>query len=268
MNIKITARRMEMSANLKDYATKKIKRVEKYFNQLIDAHLIMYIDKLDHAAELIINGDGVQFYGFEKSGDMYSSIDLLIDKMEKQVVKYKERHSEHKVSSETAEPSMEISNSGGQNITLTQVSNKPIDDIEAYLEMKMEKRDFILFKKGVKDLTRQAADYLNKSYAVIFKSNGGYKMIEIPFETIKENRFEEGSFTSYALVVHDESAANPKIEFMKDSRADISLMTIEEAVARIQSSDSPFIPFFNPVTNYFNIVYRNGKRVEVMVPAF
>ena len=91
MNIKITGRRIEMSSTLKEYARKKVKKVEKYFHQLIDAHIILDIDKLDHTAEAIINGDGVQFYGLEKSEDMYSSIDLLISKMEKQVIKYKEK---------------------------------------------------------------------------------------------------------------------------------------------------------------------------------
>ncbi len=268
MNITITGRRMEMSSNLKDYATKKIKKVEKYFDQLIDAHLIMYIDKLDHTAEIIINGDGVQFYGIEKAGDMYSAIDLLVDKMESQIVRYKEKHSGHKAVSVGKAETMEIEDRGGENIILNQVSNKPLDDIEAYLEMKMEQRDFIVFKKGSRDLKKDAIDYLNKNYAVIFKDNGGYKMVEIPFDMIRENRYDSKGFAVYDLVVHDDSIANPKIDFNSNSSTAVQRMSLEDAVRTIQGSNSPFIPFFNSETNYFNVIYRNGKKYEVMVPAF
>jgi putative sigma-54 modulation protein len=268
MNINITGRRMEMSSNLQDHARKKIKKLERYFDQLIDAHLIMYIDKLDHGAELIINGDGVQFYGAEKSGDMYSSIDLLMDKMEKQIVKYKEKHSEHKATPLGELSTVEVEEESGKELMLNQVSKKPIDGVEAFLEMKIDKRDFILFKKGVNEVKKDTTDYFNKNYSVIYKTADGYKMLEIPFEMIRENHFETENFIVYDLLVHDDSLSNPKIEFRKNSGSDIRKLSLNEAVKEIESFPGQFLPFFNTDTNYLNVIYKNGKNVEVMVPTF
>ena len=63
MNITVTGRHLNVSDNLRDYAEKKIKKLERYFNQLIDAHVILAVEKLDHISEVVMNGDGVQFHG-------------------------------------------------------------------------------------------------------------------------------------------------------------------------------------------------------------
>lgn len=268
MNITMTGRHMDVTDNLKDYAGKKFARVEKYFHQLMDAHIIFYKDKLDHVAEIVINGDGVQFYGVEKSGDMYSSVDLLIDKMEKQVVKYKEKHSSHKAVSPGKIGTLEVVSEGGTEISLSQVSQKPMDGIAAYLEMKLEKLDFILFKQGVKDVKKESTDYLNRNYALMFRDGDHVKMVEVPFEMIRENRFEPGKFVTYDVIVKDDSPAKPKIDFKKTSGAGISMMSLAEAIRELDAKKSPYLPFFNTETSYFNIVYRNGNRLEAMVPAF
>ncbi|HOW81332.1 MAG TPA: ribosome-associated translation inhibitor RaiA [Spirochaetota bacterium] len=96
MNITITGRHMHVSDRLREYAEKKLQKLETYFDQLIDAHIIMYVEKLEHGAEVVINGDGIQFHGREKASTLYSAIDLLFEKMEKQIMKYKEKHSQHK----------------------------------------------------------------------------------------------------------------------------------------------------------------------------
>lgn len=268
MNITMTGRHMDVTDNLKDYAQKKFSRVEKYFHQLIDAHIIFYKDKLDHVAEIVINGDGVQFYGVEKSGDMYSSVDLLIDKMEKQVVKYKEKHSSHKATAPGKMSSMEVTGEGGTEIRLTQVSQKPMDGIGAYLEMKLEKMDFIIFKQGANDVKKEKPDYLNRNYAVIFRDGEHMKMVEIPFDMIKEHRFDHKMFVTYDVIVKDDSPAKPKIDFKKNKSLGVSMMTIAEAIQELEAKKSAYLPFFNTDTNYFNVVYKNGNKLEVMVPAF
>ncbi|HQI38352.1 MAG TPA: ribosome-associated translation inhibitor RaiA, partial [Spirochaetota bacterium] len=90
MNLTITGRNFEVSDSIREYAEKKLTKLTKYFHQLIDMHIRLFIERQDHVAEITINGDGVQFYAKEKAGDMYSSIDLLLDKIEQQIVRYKE----------------------------------------------------------------------------------------------------------------------------------------------------------------------------------
>jgi putative sigma-54 modulation protein len=267
MNITITGRRMEVTPSLKEYAEKKIIKLEKYFHQLIDAHVILHVDKLDHVAEVLINGDGVQFHGIEKGGDMYSAVDLLIDKMEKQVNKYKEKHSGHKANSLSKNIEMDLSAEKGVQVMLSQAKAKPIDEIEAYLEMKLDKRDFILFKKGVKD-TKGSTAYANKNYAVIFRQDDSHRMVEIPYDMIKENKYVVEEFSVFDLNVIDDSLLNPKIKLKKNKNAGIKKMTIDDAMREIENHGAGFIPFFNSDTNYINIIHRSGKKYEVIVPAF
>ncbi len=268
MNIKITARHMDLSDKLRDYAEKKFSRVEKYFNQMIDTHLILSINKLDHTAEIIINGDGVQFYGKETSGDMYSSIDLLVDKMEKQIVRYKEKHFSHKATPPGKMSTLEMTYDSGINIQMNQVSQKPIDAIGAYLEMKLDKRDFIIFKLGVNEMKKSSTDYLNRNYALIYRDGDSHRMVEIPFDMIREYNFDVERFLTYDLIVHDASPASPKIEIKKSNGGSLKLLTISDAVKEIQSANSPFIPFFNAETQFINVIYKSGNIIEVMVPAF
>ncbi len=268
MKINITARKLEVSKNLREYAEKKFSRLEKYFNQLIDAHIIFSIDKLDHIAEIVVNGDGVQFYGIEKSGDMYSSVDLLIDKIEKQVVKYKEKHSSHKVVPLTEMINIEETAASGKKIKINQVSHKPLDGIGAYLEMKLNKMDFIIFKQGVMEVKENSVNYLNKNYAVLYKDGDVLKMVEIPFELIQKNNYDPQKFITYNLEIKNDSPVKPEITFNKSKESSISSMTMNDAVKKIEADGAAFIPFFNIETNYFNVVYKKGNSIELMVPAF
>lgn len=268
MNITITGRHINVSDRLKEYAEKKVQKVETYFDQLIDAHVILYIEKLDHVSEVIINGDGIQFHGKEKAENLYSSIDTLINKLEKQIVKYKEKHSMHKGPVRGEFPFFDIINTEGRPVRLNQVSNKPKDKIEAYLQMKTDQKDFILFKKGISSVDSDM-DYLNKNYAVIYKYNGVVKMTEIPFEKIKDHKFEEIDFIEYDLDVKDDSPVSPNISFKKKRGCDIKKLSIEEAVTEIEKNNTiDFLPFFNIESQYFNIIYKNGSTYEIEVPAF
>ncbi len=267
MNINITGRHINISNRLKEYSEKKIKKLEKYFHQLIDAHLIMYVEKLEHGAEIIINGDGIQFHGRENAADFFSSIDLLFEKMEKQIVKFKEKHSSHKNLPYDAAIPLEFETDLGKVINLYQVSNKPIDKIEAYLQMNLDKKDFILFKKGINKLESDF-DYSNKSYAVMFKGNKGTKLVKILFENMKEHKIDFDNFVEYDLQVLDDSRTNPNIEFRKCPDCSIRKFTLEEAISNIEESKDPFMTFFNTESQFFNIIYKSGRDFNVLVPAF
>lgn len=267
MKIKITGRHIDVSERLKDYAEKKIAKLEKHFQQLIDIHLILYVEKLDHVAELTISGDSVQFHAREKSSDLYSALDLLIDKIENQISRFKEKIQSRKGFGLEMGISMDFTSEKGTEAILNQVSNKPIDKIEAFLQMKINKKDYILFKKGVAEI-KSDLDYGNRNYAVIFKSDGKFKMAEIPFESLKENEYNSDSFVEYELEVIDESPANPKISFNRNSTCSIRNLTFDEAFDSFEKSGSSYMPFFNSETRYFNIICRSGKKFEVLVPAY
>lgn len=269
MNLTITGRNFEVSDSIREYAERKLSKLTKYFHQLIDMHVWLLIERQDHVAEITINGDGVQFYAKEKAGDMYSSIDLLLDKIEQQIVRYKERHSGHKVTPlSELEDIATFTVKGEQNsITVRQVSNKPVDEKEAYLQMKLNGSDFTLFKKGEKTI-KNSVDYMNKNYAAIYKDGNGYTMVEIPFEMIQENSFNPSKFDEYALEIKNDSSVNPEINFKKKKSCNVKMMAVNDAVIEITKINTPFVVFFNAETNYLNIIYKRGKSLELMVPAF
>ncbi|MCL2154606.1 MAG: ribosome-associated translation inhibitor RaiA [Leptospirales bacterium] len=264
MKIKITGRHINVSEKLKEYAEKRISKIEKYFQQLIDIQLIFYVEKLDHVAELLINGDSVQFHAREKAADLFSAIDLLIDKMEKQIVRFKDKIQSKKGVDTQFDISYDFKSDIGTEALLTQVSNKPINNIEAFLQMKVNKKDFILFKKRI-PIMENDFYYANKNYAVIFKSGEIFKLAEIEF---KNNNGEFYSFIEYVLDVKDESVTNPIIDFKKNSSCEIEKFTLDEAFNFFGKSGKEYMPFFNMDIGYFNILSRNGKRFEVFVPVF
>lgn len=267
MKINITGRHIDISDALRDYAEKKISKLEKYFQQLIDTHLILYVEKLDHVAELVMNGDSFQFYAKERAADLYSAIDLLADKMESQISRYKERIQARKGHGIGDSTSLNIVSERGKEALLNQVSNKPIDRIEAFLQMRLDKKDYILFKRGIAEIASDI-DFENKNYAVIYKDGSAFKMVEIPFENIRNHESVYDTFVEYKLEIVDESPSNPKINFVKTGNGNLGKLTLDEAFDSLDRSGSAYMPFFNIDTRYFNILSKNGKKYEVVVPAF
>ncbi|MBN1533277.1 MAG: ribosome-associated translation inhibitor RaiA [Spirochaetes bacterium] len=267
MNLTITGRHINLSNSLKEYTEKKISKLLTYFNQLIDAKIVMYMEKIDHAVEVSINGDGVQFHGIEKAADFYSAVDLLFEKMEKQIVKYKEKHSSHKAVNPSKTMMTPESTGEGRRINLTQVSNKPVDRVEAFLEMKMDRKEFILFKQGIQKVDSDV-DFSGKNYASIYKKDGSYRLLEMPFEYAKEENITPEIFIEYDLKIVDESATSPRIDFKKRDRCSVRGLSLMEALSIFEESNLEFMPFFNTESQFLNIIHRNGRDYEVIVPAF
>ena len=186
MNFTVTGRNVTASDKLTEYVGKKIPRLEKYFHQLMEVRVIVFVEKQDHVAEMVLTGDGVQFYGRETGGDFYSASDLLLDKVEKQLVRFKEKHQEHKGVHLGEIPVIDTTNEESLSIFVEESSAKPVDEVEAYLEMKLDKRDFILFKKGEHDV-KGGADYENRNYAALFLTGSGLRLAQVQSESIKKN---------------------------------------------------------------------------------
>jgi ribosome hibernation promoting factor len=267
MNITITGRHLTLSDKQKNYAETKTQRLEKYFNQLVDAHIVLQVNKKDHSAEVLINGDGVQFHGKVVSGDFFSAIDLLFDKMERQINRYKEKHSSHKVITFDKLLPFEYEGEKGEYLKLNQANNKPIDRIEAYLQMKVNNSDFFLFKMGIPEVDSNI-DLSNKCYAVIQKDGDKLKMVKVPIDKVKNQKFEFDTFIEYDITIKKDSSSNPELEFIENKNTDVQKLTIDEALEEIENKNSKFITFFNKDSHYFNVIYKNGNNYEVMVPAF
>lgn len=121
MHLNITGRNIEVTEALKDYSREKISKVEKYIDKLTSAHIILMVEKYRHIAEITIQAHGITLKGVDETGDMYSSIDKAIDKIEIQAKKLKDR-----IKEKNKRPSAgETSWSPGESEPVSSESNPP-----------------------------------------------------------------------------------------------------------------------------------------------
>jgi putative sigma-54 modulation protein len=92
VKVSVTFRHTQPTAALKRYAEEKIHRIGKYFSRPLEAHVILSVDAKDlQVAEVELHTHGNVIHGKEQTEDLYSAIDLMIDKLERQVKKLKEK---------------------------------------------------------------------------------------------------------------------------------------------------------------------------------
>ena len=97
MEMTVTFRHLEPSDALKDYVTDKVSRIEKYLSNITEVHIILTHEKLANTAEVIVHANRSKITAREKHKDnMYASIDLMVDKLERQVKKQKDKITSHK----------------------------------------------------------------------------------------------------------------------------------------------------------------------------
>jgi len=97
MQIDVSFRHMEPSDTLKDYADEKLRRViRKHIRDDFDAQITLSIEKFRHIAKILLSYKGISIKCEEQSEDMYQSIDLALDKLERQIRRYKDKLRTHK----------------------------------------------------------------------------------------------------------------------------------------------------------------------------
>jgi putative sigma-54 modulation protein len=96
MQITVTFRHVDPTPALREYAEQKLARLKKYLRRPGDAHVILEVTKDRHVAEVTLQGDHVTMFAKEQTHDLYSAIDLALDKLEHQAQKLKARRRDHK----------------------------------------------------------------------------------------------------------------------------------------------------------------------------
>ncbi len=91
MRVKYTARHFKTSDRLKEFATTEVRRLKKYYEPILDVEIVLDYIKQQQVAEIIVKVNGTKLAVIEKSEDMYKSITLAVDKLERKVLKHKEK---------------------------------------------------------------------------------------------------------------------------------------------------------------------------------
>jgi putative sigma-54 modulation protein len=91
MQLDITFKNIDSTDALKDYAAKRLSKLDKYIDRPSEVHAVLSVEKRRHTADITLSADGVVINAVEITEDMYSAIDMVMDKLERQVKKHKEK---------------------------------------------------------------------------------------------------------------------------------------------------------------------------------
>jgi putative sigma-54 modulation protein len=93
MNLTISGHHLEVTPAIRDYVSEKLDRVKRHFDHVINISVIMQVEKLVHKVEATLHVKGHDFHAHSEDANMYAAIDLLADKLDRQIVKHKEKTS-------------------------------------------------------------------------------------------------------------------------------------------------------------------------------
>ena len=91
MQLNVTGHNIEVTTALRGYVEKKLDRIARHFDQVIDVHCVLTVEKLRQKAEATLHVRGNAIHADATEEDMYAAIDLLADKLDRSVLKHKEK---------------------------------------------------------------------------------------------------------------------------------------------------------------------------------
>jgi len=176
MQVSVTFRKVEASDTVRNYATDKLHRIKRYVEDPIEAHVVLSVEKFRHLAEVTINANGLVINGAEETGDLYSAIDMVIDKLEAQIKRHRRKLRQRKgdggargqMKTSVLAEEEGLEEESPQVIKTEQVYAKPMDVEEAVMQLELAKSEFMFF-------TNSKTKTINVLYR---RKDGHYGLIE------------------------------------------------------------------------------------------
>jgi len=159
MSVDITGRHIEITEPLRKFTTDRLERLRGIIDEILEVHFILTVEKHQrHIAEVNIKTRRDFYHAEEVSTDMYTSIAAVLDKIEKQILKHKERnvtrkrHNNHAGSVVTTTSVLEVEEVLGQGlpriIRSHEVAAKPMSIDDAAVECGVSENDFLVFRNA------------------------------------------------------------------------------------------------------------------------
>lgn len=145
MHLDIQGRHLEVTPALHHYVKEKLQKIKFYFDHIIHAHVVLSVERLNQICEVTITIEHHHFHNKIASDDMYKSIDLLFDKMERQVKKYKEVVQSKNSVRRNTQKHFDIEISGAKSTDSIEIEeidaeNKPMNNLEAILQLNIDSK--------------------------------------------------------------------------------------------------------------------------------
>jgi len=174
MRIILSGKNMEITDSLRDQVNKKVKKLERYFGPEIEAQVTLSVERSRHMVEVTIPFDGVILRAEEVTDDMYASIDMVLDKLEKQIHKHrtklerKIRQGAFKFDKPLFSDEFAESEKEPKVVRTKRFAIKPMAVEEALMQMDLVGHSFYVF-------TNAETDEVNVVYK---RKDGNYGLIE------------------------------------------------------------------------------------------
>lgn len=177
MKLGLRTKNVELSEALKNYVAKRLARLERYLDGIDEVQVMLRLERDRHVVEVTIPLDSLVLRAEEQTGDMYTSVDLVVEKLEKQIAKYKTRLAK-RIRGLTARETQEVhaaSGSAGEEgeeepriARVKRFPIKPMSVEEAILQMNLLGHNFFVFANA-------ETDQVNVVYR---RRDGQYGLIE------------------------------------------------------------------------------------------
>ncbi|MBF0566436.1 MAG: ribosome-associated translation inhibitor RaiA [Nitrospirae bacterium] len=151
MNITVSGRNFDMTEAIRDYAENKIKKFDKLLAKdpgtAVECNVTLIVEKYRHKAEVLIQANGMVIQAESITGEMYASIDEVIEKLDRQIVKHKEKLSSKRksVSKEVIEDHVVLAEEHERIIKEEKFEMKPMNPEEAAMQLELLGKDFYVF---------------------------------------------------------------------------------------------------------------------------
>jgi len=154
MIVNVTFRHTDPIESLRAYAEEKITKLDKYLDSPGEAHIVLTVEKFRHQADITLSVDGTRIKAFEETGDMYSAIDQVMDKVEKQLKRYLSKIRDRRSEGGREESLVEegeaeaISPDEEPVIEVEKLEAKPMDPEEAAMQLGFSNQEFMVFRNA------------------------------------------------------------------------------------------------------------------------
>ncbi|HVJ47979.1 ribosome hibernation-promoting factor, HPF/YfiA family [Desulfitobacterium sp.] len=172
MNIMIRGKHIEVTDALKEYVLKRVGKLEKYSDEFMDVKVTLLVEEGRHRVEVTAPIHGIILRGEEESADMYASIDLVVEKLERQIDKYRTRINKRMRSKvlkdHEPEHPVDLADEDEKVVRIKKFALKPMSVDEAIMQMNLVGHNFFVFTNS----DNQAANVVYRRH------NGDYGLLE------------------------------------------------------------------------------------------
>jgi len=214
MILNIQGRHINITPAIHDYVEEQVKKIKNHFDQLINVHVVLTVIKKNNEVEVTISAGHRHFHNKVATDNMYKSIDLIFDKLDRQIRNFKNFKSSHKKikSKDYHNELSDTKNISKINIIEEEISEKPMDNLEAVMELKIDLKKYLGFYNNEKSkipsfiIKNKANDY------TLFTFDNHWEKINL---ILKKDKLEVKTIENIIL---NTNTIEDKIDYILDSK--------------------------------------------------